>query len=143
MDPIVKTKSLKNKVVSLKGSVVVFNLSQPFCWSPRRRRLSVIATFRFSSEHLGCQGCEARAPAGLGLDSPDAHCYRHPLVRLLEPTLVPVDIYLPDFFLLSSCGGGHNCRNQSTFSAPFLTLRLSCTPSNKSLHTLRYARAVR
>ena len=34
VDPIVKTESLKNKVVFLKGSVFVFNLFQPFCWSP-------------------------------------------------------------------------------------------------------------
>ncbi len=34
---------------------------------PRRRRLSVIATFRFSIVFQSCQDCEERAPLGLAL----------------------------------------------------------------------------
>ena len=34
VDPIVKTKSLKNKVVFSKDSAFVLNHFQPVCWSP-------------------------------------------------------------------------------------------------------------
>jgi hypothetical protein len=40
-------------------------------------RSSVIATFRSSTEAWRSQGREARAPAGLGLDSSKPLCYQH------------------------------------------------------------------
>jgi len=43
---------------------------------PRRRRLFVIATFRFSIVFQSCQDCEERAPLGLALTAlkDDATC---------------------------------------------------------------------
>ena len=130
VDPIVETKTLKNKVVSSKEFVTIFtflslSLGAPSGTPLRHRHLQV------QQWSLWCQGCARHEPRRALALWPWYHRWSTAttalLIRLLAPVLVPGDICLPDFFRPGSCVGAHNCRKQSTFSGRFSPLRLSYT----------------
>ncbi len=82
---------------------------------PRRRRLSVIANFRFCGGSQVCQDWERSEHRRLGLDILDSHRY----CFLMLPSAgwrIP-NILQPAYYHQGLHGGVRYCKNQSILSA--------------------------